>query len=135
MVDLLPPRSDFNPPDFRLGRRVLLDAGKFHDPDNASQERKDRILRSNVQQSKNSREETTGADDDSSGRARLRVDDDFPVYLELRLQLLFGEAPTADTVASYCLGLSRGRIDVLFDFINSRCADEASWEILSRRLE
>jgi hypothetical protein len=64
-------------------------------------------------------------------RLRSSVDEDYPIYLELRLQLVFGEAPCRDTVASYWIGVSRGRMEMVMDFVAARCSDwEGEWDVI-----
>jgi hypothetical protein len=58
---------------------------------------------------------------------------DYPYYLELRLQLIFGRRPTAKTTASYWLALSRGRIDAVYDFLEAHCSAaqmNKEWEVV-----
>ena len=60
-------------------------------------------------------------------------EEDYPYYLELRLQLIFGRKPTAKTTASYWLALSRGRIDAVYDFLSAHCSAaqmNKEWEVV-----
>eukprot|EP00730_Choanoeca_flexa_P015915 TRINITY_DN7420_c0_g1_i1.p1 TRINITY_DN7420_c0_g1~~TRINITY_DN7420_c0_g1_i1.p1 ORF type:complete len:643 (+),score=137.95 TRINITY_DN7420_c0_g1_i1:281-2209(+) len=67
-------------------------------------------------------------DDDDAGGDQ----DHYPMYLELRLQLVFGEPPRRDTVASYWLALSRGRIQAVYDAVDTRCSDwQAEWDVIA----
>eukprot|EP00045_Choanoeca_perplexa_P008686 m.81759 g.81759 ORF g.81759 m.81759 type:complete len:606 (-) comp14578_c1_seq1:123-1940(-) len=158
LVDLLPPRSQANAPDFSTSPPPLLPAGKFHDPDGANLKRVAHIAQSGLglpmardndsnnddngdkpdpgAAASDTPRTAAGADPggaEGSFRPRLESspDEDYPIYLELRLQLVFGEAPCRETVASYWLGLSRGRMEAVMDYVMAHCSDwEGEWTVI-----
>ncbi|EDQ85701.1 uncharacterized protein MONBRDRAFT_38712 [Monosiga brevicollis MX1] len=67
-------------------------------------------------------------------RLRSNEDEDYPLYICLRQQLVFGEPPTAGTVAQYWLGVSRGRLEPAFQYLEHTTkvavAHNNSWEVV-----
>ena len=128
----------------------LLPAGKFHDPDGINLGRTARIAQSGLRlppakrdnddsndvfHEPRSEASATSSSPPAEGNVQKQLqpspDEDYPIYLELRLQLVFGEPPCRDTVASYWVGVSRGRMEAVMDFVAARCSDwEGEWNIL-----
>lgn len=79
-----------------------------------------------------------GAFHDVIPPSKLKNDEEqHPQYLELRMQLIFGQKPTVETTQAYWLALSPGRIDHLFAFLWKHCESEShepkNWEVLTKK--